>query len=623
MPTADPDIEPLPLSPAFLLLSYRRRRYTTTMTTPNATACAIVGLLALVGVSQTCLGKSLRIACVQMHMTNSIETNTDRIEQAIAEEAGRGTRVVVFPECSISGYDPRVVPNIVQEDVDAAVERVRACCRQNNVYAIVGTTWLADGVRTNVALVIDPQGDVACRYTKMHVVESYNRNGNELAYFSIDGVPATLFVCHDERYPELMRIPVLAGAKVAFYISFESAASSGKNFNYRCQIIGRAVENQTWVVACNAPADNECGQSHGQSRIIAPDGTIVREAGAEPQTIRASVDTQLASDAWVRAGAAGPPFDRFWQEGLRVLHSQHPDMFEREPDKPDLLPDRGRFGSCEGAKLRIACVRPAVSDDIAVNADRIIDHLEAKAAGRARVVVFPACALTGIDLAELDMSAVGVAVDRIAQACKRLDLYCIVGSAFRQDTGRVFNGAYVIGPSGKVLDRYAQIHTERPELFGGGERLALFRIDGVRATVLIGHDVHFPELSRTAALGGARICFYIGWDAPARRADTAEAMVVCRAVESQVFTVWCDAGSSSESGGLAGYCRIVHPDGRLAKSGGDPGATFQTVIDTARASYNYPRAGASSPCLAAFWQEALDILWQHNPWLADVDTQRD
>jgi len=60
----------------------------------------------------------------------------------------------------------------------------------------------------------------------VHVVEPYCTDGNRLAFFHIDGVPATIFICHDERYPELMRIPVLGGARIALYISFSMAMAT-------------------------------------------------------------------------------------------------------------------------------------------------------------------------------------------------------------------------------------------------------------------------------------------------------------------------------------------------------------------------------------------------------------
>jgi predicted amidohydrolase len=563
---------------------------------------------------------NIKIACVQMQVSSNIDTNTSRIIAFLETEAAQGTRVAVFPECAISGYDGKLVPNIPHTSIDTAVDRITAACRQHHIYAIVGTTWLDDAVRRNVALVIGPDGEILCRYAKTHVVESYNRNGDQLAWFTIDGEPATLFICHDERYPELMRIPVLAGAKIGFYISFESEASSGKNFNYRCQIVGRAVENQTWVVSCNAPARNECGESHGQSRIIAPDGTIRQEASDAEMVIRETVDTSLSSNEWVRAGLHASPLDQFWQEGLRVLHSQHSRAFAETVPEPRLLPDRGRAVESPNARLRIACVQPVVTGGIAATADKLADLITLQATQRARVVVFPECALSGADaanLATLNQTAVDAALRRVGEACRRNNVYCVLGCAFPGQSTR-YNGAFVIDPTSAVIERYAQIHIDRPGVFSGGDRLVMFKIDGVHATVLIGHDIHFPELTRIAALGGAKIVIALGYDRPTSRPETTESMVVCRSVENQIFTVWCNAGLGNDDGLSSGHSRIVSPTGKvLAEATDNPNASILATIDTTQASCNYPRAGAATPSLAAFWQEGLDVLWLQNPWLAE------
>jgi len=51
---------------------------------------------------------------------------------------------------------------------------------------------------------------------------------------------------------------------------------------YRAMPISRATENGIYVVMCNAPADpnglNRSGSSHGQSKVIHPDGNVLVEA---------------------------------------------------------------------------------------------------------------------------------------------------------------------------------------------------------------------------------------------------------------------------------------------------------------------------------------------------------
>src|SRR5438105_1650261 len=84
--------------------------------------------------------------------------------------------------------------------------------------------------------------------------------------FDVEDGPSTVIVCHDERYPELVRLPAIAGARVVYYISHESdMREENKLPGYRAQMMARAVENGVYVVAANAPGNADLTGSHGQS----------------------------------------------------------------------------------------------------------------------------------------------------------------------------------------------------------------------------------------------------------------------------------------------------------------------------------------------------------------------
>jgi len=36
--------------------------------------------------------------------------------------------------------------------------------------------------------------------------------GNSVAFFRIEGVPCTAMICHERRFPELVRLPVMMDA---------------------------------------------------------------------------------------------------------------------------------------------------------------------------------------------------------------------------------------------------------------------------------------------------------------------------------------------------------------------------------------------------------------------------
>jgi predicted amidohydrolase len=83
-----------------------------------------------------------------------------RITNSIHQSAGNGARVVVFPECALSGYFEDAVTNLSIGQITVAAQQVADACRQAGVYAIVGSAWREGDKLFDSALVITPTGKV-------------------------------------------------------------------------------------------------------------------------------------------------------------------------------------------------------------------------------------------------------------------------------------------------------------------------------------------------------------------------------------------------------------------------------------------------------------------------------
>lgn len=286
---------------------------------------------------------TLRVASVQLRSGRDLLANARTIAGSIRESAKRGARVVVFPECALTGYFEDAVKAATAEDLAEAEGLVALACKEANAHAIVGTPFRDGKNLYNSAVVFDPEGRVVERYHKVQLAEDWPTPGDHLSVFPIDGVPCSILICHDERYPELVRLPVLAGARVIFYISHESGVRQESKLGpYRAQIQARAVENTVWVVQANAPANPDTTGSHGQSRIIAPDGNLQSEAGIfTEETLIADLELSraTASNAWnsVKRG----PLGDWWREGItkvRIIEAL-PLPVTRPPGRADIGPD--------------------------------------------------------------------------------------------------------------------------------------------------------------------------------------------------------------------------------------------------------------------------------------------
>ena len=263
--------------------------------------------------------KSLKVAAVQFRSCRDLDKNVAGITSQIRRLAKEGVRVAVFPECALTGYFEDVVKTTTAEQLADAERRVANACREVGIYAVVGTPYRDGGKLYNSAAVIDPSGRVIERYHKIQLAESWPTPGDHLSVLRVDGVPCSVIICHDERYPELVRLPVLAGARVIFYLSHESGIRQESKLGpYRAQIQARAVENTVYVVHANAPANDDLSGSHGQSRVIAPDGNIFGEVSMfGEEVVTADLDLRRATAVNALNSLAQGPLTDWWKEGVK------------------------------------------------------------------------------------------------------------------------------------------------------------------------------------------------------------------------------------------------------------------------------------------------------------------
>jgi len=237
-------------------------------------------LLALL-LSCAAFGAEIKVAAVQFRSSGSLDDNRQRIVAAIEKLAAEKVDVAVFPECALTSYNEKAINEHPAAAIAAAEDAIRAACGRVKISAVVGSVHKVNGKTYNTAIVINEHGELVERYGKVMLAgETWATSGNHIAYFELKGIPSTVIICHDERYPELARLPAIQGARLLYYISHESGMDhESKLAPYRAQLMARAVENNLFIVAANAPGNRKDGSgSHGQSRIVLNDGNIAKEA---------------------------------------------------------------------------------------------------------------------------------------------------------------------------------------------------------------------------------------------------------------------------------------------------------------------------------------------------------
>ncbi len=251
-----------------------------------------------------------RVAAVQMRPELlQAEKNLEAILFSFEEAVTAGAKLVVFPECALSGYDLSLEEaQTVAESIPGQLsEQLSQTCQNLNATIMVGILEKDDSGRIfNTALVTGPEG-ILGRYRKTHLpylgIDRFLDSGEELLppINTPVGRVGTL-ICYDLRFPEPCRALALMGAQiVSISTAWPRAATLYPDFVAQT----RAAENGVFLVAANRIGEERRARYLGHSLIIGPDGEILAQAGGEEEIILyADIDPSL-SDQKQRVFLAG------------------------------------------------------------------------------------------------------------------------------------------------------------------------------------------------------------------------------------------------------------------------------------------------------------------------------
>ncbi|HHV56590.1 MAG TPA: carbon-nitrogen family hydrolase [Firmicutes bacterium] len=246
----------------------------------------------------------LRVSVIQMQVElGEKERNLAHAAELIARAAKDEPDVLLLPETFNVGF----FPTDLAAHADAAEEGesrqlLSRLAREHRVNIVGGSVvrFGPDGEVRNTTYVFNRVGQEVARYDKIHLFSPSGEKdrfaaGTTPSLFTLEGISLASIICYDLRFPELVRGLALAGAQVLFV---PAEWPHPRVEHWRTLLRARAIENQFFVVACNAcgPVGNLVNSGH--SAVIDPWGEVLVEAGEEEVIL--SVNLNLDSVAEVR-----------------------------------------------------------------------------------------------------------------------------------------------------------------------------------------------------------------------------------------------------------------------------------------------------------------------------------
>src|SRR5262245_44185377 len=222
-----------------------------------------------------------KIAAVQMDCRLADrEHNLRAVRARLAEAAGREARLVVFPECILTGYcfESKEEASPYAEPVPGqCTEALAADCRKLGVWAVVGLLERgAENRLFNACVLVGPAGQIEV-YRKVHLpclgVDRFTTRGDRgVAVQDLGGLRVGMNICYDGSFPEASRVLSLLGADL---VVLPTNWPEGARKTAQYITPARALENHIYYAAINRIGEERGFRFIGQSRIVRFSGDLL------------------------------------------------------------------------------------------------------------------------------------------------------------------------------------------------------------------------------------------------------------------------------------------------------------------------------------------------------------
>lgn len=241
-----------------------------------------------------------KIAAVQMDCAFAdLDRNLATLLRGLGDAAASGARLILFPECALSGYCYKSLEEALphtQPLPGPASDAIARECERLGVFVVAGLLERdARGQVFNACVLVGPTGYLGS-YRKIHLpylgIDRFATPGDRpFAVHDLGGLRIGMNICYDCGFPESARVLTVLGADL---IVLPTNWPTGARTTIPLTT-ARALENHVYYAAINRVGEERGFRFIGHSRLVAPDGSVLAEAGEDrAEILVAEIDPTVA-----------------------------------------------------------------------------------------------------------------------------------------------------------------------------------------------------------------------------------------------------------------------------------------------------------------------------------------
>lgn len=242
-------------------------------------------------------------AVIQMDSIDDVDQNLEVLTGFIEEAVSKGAKLIAMPE-NVNYVGNDSAANAEEIPGGKTCKALSAQAKKHKVWLHCGSIYeknAEDARPYNCTMVINPQGELAAKYHKMHPFDVVIKNGPEVKesdricpgedIVTVDTQEVGhwgLSICYDMRFCEMYRLMALEGAQILF-VPADFTLNTGKD-HWETILRTRAIENGCYVVAPGQYGIKPKFQAYAKSLIVDPWGNVIAKASDRPCVITADID---------------------------------------------------------------------------------------------------------------------------------------------------------------------------------------------------------------------------------------------------------------------------------------------------------------------------------------------
>jgi omega-amidase len=254
--------------------------------------------------------RKLKIALCQLNVVDNKQANLNNIQYYMDSVLKEPIDIIVFPEMCTCPYDISKFHQYAESQINSeTLDLFQRYAKKYQLMIVGGSIPEIDqGKIYNTSYVIDQKGVIIGKHRKLHLFDIQMKNGinfressvlspgNDYCLFETPWGKAGVCICYDIRFPELIRLMALEGAKMIFVPAAFNMTTGP--LHWETLFKSRALDNQIYIFGVSSATNIQLTyQAYGHSIIVNPMGQIVTQLGFEEGVILTDIELDEIEEA--------------------------------------------------------------------------------------------------------------------------------------------------------------------------------------------------------------------------------------------------------------------------------------------------------------------------------------